>query len=109
MYFRFGSAVALVVLVSLIGVAVEKRNLEYRRALSRQHYRLDVLLEAHAKLRLQTQQMGAPVNLIDALENGELELRRPEQAGDGSSTETATEQTRRMPLLRWQRGPLEAN
>ena len=95
MFFRFGSAIVLVVLVSLAGIALEKRNLEFRRQVSRQHYRTDVLLEAHAKLRLWTQQMGAPVRFIDSLENGEMDLRQPEL-----STES---EPRNTPLLRWRR------
>ncbi len=57
MFFRFCSAIVLVVLVSLAGTAIEKGNLELRREVTRQHYRLNVMLEAHAKLRLKTQQM----------------------------------------------------
>ena len=94
MFFRFGSAIVLVVSVSVIGIALEKRNLEIRRELSRQHYQSEVLLEDHAKLRLLTQQLGAPVRLIDPLENGRLNVRQPQEP-----TET-TPQNR--PLLRWQ-------
>ena len=95
MFFRFGSAIVLVVLISLAGVGLEKRSLELRREVSRQHYRLDVLLETHARHRLRTQQLGAPVRLIDALEQGKLELRPPEKP--------AETEARRIPLLQWQR------
>lgn len=95
MFFRFGSAVVLVVLISLVGTAVEKRNLTYRHESSRQHYRMEVLLEEHAKLRLYTQQMGAPVRLIDSLQNGELKLDQPAKPIDS--------RPRRIPLLLWQR------
>lgn len=94
MFFRFGSAIVLVVLISLAGIALEKRNLAYRRGLSRQHYQMDVLLETHASLRLRTQQMGAPVRLIDSLESGRLKVHQPEQPIDT--------EPRHMPLLRWQ-------
>jgi hypothetical protein len=79
MYFRFGSAVVLVVLISLAGVALEKENLELRRSVSRQHYRMDVLDEAQARLRLRTQELGAPARLIERIENGTLPLDPPEK------------------------------
>ena len=95
MFFRFGSAIVLVVLVSLAGIAMEKRNLEYRRGLSRQHYRMQVLLDGHTKLRMKTQQMGAPVRLIESLEKGEFKLREPETPVEARAGN--------LPLLRWQR------
>jgi hypothetical protein len=99
MYFRFGSALVLVVLVSVVGIALEKQNLELRRAVSRQHFRMDVLRDTHAELRLQTQQLGAPARVIEALESGSLSLKPPEAARvDGP---------RQMPLLRWQRPTAE--
>jgi hypothetical protein len=68
MFFRFGSALALVVLISLAGTALEKRNLKLRRAVSRQQYRLDVLLEQHAANRVLAQQLGAPSRLVDKID-----------------------------------------
>jgi hypothetical protein len=93
MFFRFGSALVLVVLISLVGIGLEKRNLELRRAVSQQHYRMDALRDAQAQLRLQTQFLGAPVRMIDSLESGRLELTRPEKP------DRPDEQ--RMPLLHW--------
>ena len=58
MFFRFGSALFLVVLISLAGTALEKRNLELRRFVSRQQYRLEILLEQHASNRVLAQQLG---------------------------------------------------
>ncbi len=95
MFFRFTCAVVMVVMVSLIGVAIEKSNLAYRRSLTRQSYQLDVLIEQHATLRLRSQQMGTPVRLIDPLKNGELELRQP--------TNPVVRRRSRIPLLQWQR------
>jgi hypothetical protein len=95
MFFRFGSAIVLVVLISLAGTTLEKMNLECRRELSRQHYRTEVLLEQHAKLRLLTQRMGAPARLIEPLERGELKVSQPKKAVESRS--------RQVPLLRWQR------
>jgi len=80
MYIRFGGALVLVVLISLAGIALEKRNLELRRAVSRQAFRLDVLLERHAANRLRTQRLGAPARLMRALESGQLTPADPSQA-----------------------------
>jgi hypothetical protein len=68
MFFRFGSALVLVVLISLAGTALEKRNLELRRIVSRQHYRLEILLEKHAGHRVLAQQLGAPSRLVDKID-----------------------------------------
>ncbi|MGE3316744.1 MAG: hypothetical protein AB7O26_16625 [Planctomycetaceae bacterium] len=93
MYFRFGSAIVLVVLISLVGIGLEKRNLELRRAVSQQHYRMDALRDVHARLRLETQLLGAPVRTIDSLDRGQLEVERPEKP--------VQTEDRRMPLLFW--------
>lgn len=69
MYFRFGAAVVLAVLVAVAGIAIEKRCLTLRRALTREHYRYEVLCELAARQRLQTQQLGAPGRLYEAIEN----------------------------------------
>lgn len=96
MFFRFLCCVALVVLISLAGVALEKKSLEARRKISQQHYRMDVLRESFAKMRLRVQELGAPEKLIEAVENGELPVRRPEKS--------ATSPAKRMPLLHWDTG-----
>ena len=58
MFFRFGAALLLVVLISLSGTALEKRNLELKRVVSRQSYRLEILQEQHAAKRVLAQQTG---------------------------------------------------
>jgi len=68
MYFRFGCALVVVIIVSVAGIALEKRCLALRRAISRQHYRHDALADLYARLRLQTQQLGAPARVLDSLE-----------------------------------------
>jgi hypothetical protein len=78
MYFRFGSAQVLVILVSMAGVAIEKQCLALRRAVSREHYRYDALRDLSARLRFKTQQLGAPHRLYDALHRGELAVDGPE-------------------------------
>ena len=97
MFFRFGSALLLVVLISLAGTSLEKEILELRRDAIRQHYRMDVLRDSYASLRLQTHQLGSPTRMIHSLESGELELRGPEIATQPDR--------RRIPLLRWRPSP----
>lgn len=69
MFFRFGSALILVVMTSLLGILVEKQNLTLRREISRQHYRMDVLQEEHARLRLKSQQLAAVERLFETIED----------------------------------------
>lgn len=88
MYFRFGAAIVLLVIVSVIGVALEKQNLAYRRTISQQRYRLDVLVEEYAQKRLQAQRLGAPERTIQSLEEhrgGVTKPSRSAQAGPGTS------------------------
>ncbi len=93
MYFRFLCCVALIVLIALSGVALEKKTLETRRNISQQHYRMEILRESHAKMRLRVQELGAPQKLIESVEKGELPVRRLERP--------ETSQAKRMPLLHW--------
>ena len=95
MFFRFGSTLVLLVLVSTAGVALEKRTLALRRSVSRQHYRMDVLRDEYAKMRLRTQQLAGPLRTVDALDAGKLSVDRPR--------EFSPSDTKELPLLRWQR------
>lgn len=94
MFFRFGAAVVLVVLISLLGVALEKENLELKRSVSRQQFQLDVLRNEHAEMRLRTQQLGAPARIVEALEQGRMPVRKAEKPAVAP---------RHMPLLQWQK------
>ena len=67
MFFRFGAAVALIVAVSLLGIAVEKRSLSLKRAISLQTYRAAQLEERRMQLRLRCEQLGAPARLLESL------------------------------------------
>lgn len=101
MYFRFGSAVCLVVAISLVGIAIEKQSLDLRRQLSRQHYQMDALQEEHSKLRLKSQELAAVDLLFQAVEEdatGEVmpPLRRPVEEPANPAT------ARRKTLLFWQ-------
>ena len=97
MFFRFGAALVLVVLVALAGTALETQNLAMKRALSQQRYRLDVLVETQAALRLETQRFGAPARLFESLERGDQNLQR------GAKTQRADQ--RRAPLMNWSVAP----
>lgn len=94
MYFRFGAAIVLVVVISVIGVALEKQNLSYRRAISRQRYQMDVLVERYAQMRLQAQRLGAPARTIKSLElNGGDVKKPPRSAQAGPSSPLAIPRT----------------
>lgn len=115
MFFRFGSALVLVVLVSLIGIGLEKKVLVFKRTVSRQHYQMDALRDARAKVRLQTQRLGAPQNVLERLEQDDLELHKvqsgspqTQHARPKQTTErTGNARTTRIPLLNWQRATSE--
>jgi hypothetical protein len=66
MFFRFGAAIALLVMIALVGIAIEKRNLQAKRALTHEVYLHDQLMDQSAKLRLRTQQLRAPARLQEA-------------------------------------------
>jgi len=68
MFFRFGAAVALIVAVSLLGIALEKRTLALKRSISLQTYRAAQLEERRVQLRLRCEQLGAPGRLLESLE-----------------------------------------
>lgn len=85
MFFRFGSALVLVVITSLLGILVEKHSLTLRREISRQHYRMDVLKEKHARLRLRSQQLAAVERLFETIEAEESGL-IPSRPGSLPST-----------------------
>ena len=99
MFFRFGAALVLVVLVALAGTALETQNLATKRTLSQQQYRLDVLVETQSALRLESQRLGAPAKLFESLERGDRDLKR------GAQPQRADQ--RRAPLLNWSVSPYD--
>ena len=110
MFFRFGAGLSLVVLISLLGIAIEKRNLNLRRDLSRQHYRMDVLRDEHARLRLECQQLAAVDRLFQTVDQDGTELSHPSvpvhaisPLEDTSDEEVPEETKRRIPLLFFQK------
>jgi len=88
MFVRFAGAVLLIMLIALAGIGLEKRNLELRRAVTLQHYRLEVLQRRHAQHRLKVQQLGAPARMIESLESGELQVQVLPRRTDAPQTET---------------------
>lgn len=99
MFFRFGAAVCLVVLIALAGTALEKQNLTLRRTISHQEYQQEVLLERLSELRLEAQRKGTPASLLQPLEEGSFSLERPEKP--------VRERVPRPPLLNWSQRPVE--
>lgn len=99
MFFRFGAAVCLVVLIALAGTALEKQSLTLRRTISHQEYQQEVLLERLSELRLEAQRKGTPASLLRPLEEGSFSLERPEKP--------VRERVSRPPLLNWSQRPEE--
>lgn len=110
MFFRFSAALILIVIVSMAGVVLEKRTLELRRAVSRQYYQTDLLLEQHVRLRLETQRLTAPAQLeilqsrhlsqTDSASESSTKKRR--RADEKESENTESTLPARLPLLRFQ-------
>lgn len=62
--FRFAAALALLVTISLAGIALEKDNLARQRATSLQQYRIEQLLDREAHLRLQINVLTSPMTQV---------------------------------------------
>lgn len=112
MFFRFVASLILVVLVSMVGIGLEKQTLQMKRAVSRQYFQRDVLLEMHAQLRLRIQKLTTPSQLAE-LEANDSDgtsphtFSRPQQtsgSGRDSGSDSAAGATRapKLPLLRWE-------
>jgi hypothetical protein len=83
MFFRFGVGLLLVVVTSLAGTALEKRNLELKRAISRQCFQLERLHEQQVAKRAVAQQLAAPNRLVGQLE----EAAKSEQSAEPARQE----------------------
>ena len=79
MFFRFCSALSLVVLIAAAGISVEKRLLDLKREQTLQVYRLEQLEEKYARLKLRSQELGAPSRLLESLERAEAERARQQR------------------------------
>lgn len=73
MFFRFCAALSLVVLIAAAGIAVEKQLLDMKRQQTLQVYRMEQLEEKYTRLKLRTQELGAPSRLMESLEQAEAE------------------------------------
>ena len=102
MFFRFAAGLILVVIVSMVGIDLEKQTLEMRRAVSGQYFQKDLLLEMHAHLRLQIQTLTAPSQLakidhtMPPLRAAHRPSIAPETPGDARPSPAV------LPLLRWE-------
>lgn len=93
MFFRFVAGLALVVLISLFGAALDKESLALRRRVSQQQFQLDALLDQQARLRSEAQSRGTPTRWLEDLENGRLPVARLPQPLRPRLAQT--------PLLNW--------
>ena len=73
MFFRFCAALSLVVLIAAGGITLEKQILERKREQTLQVYRLAQLEEKYARLKLRSQELGAPSRLLESLERAKAE------------------------------------
>lgn len=110
MFFRFAAGLILVVLVSMVGIVLEKQTLEMNRAVSRQYFQLDLMLEMHAKLRLSIQELTAPALLADLSPEDFTRQRQPRfDRIVPTPTAAETSSTPALPLMRWQLPPRSNN
>ncbi|MBI1347755.1 hypothetical protein GC163_15885 [bacterium] len=93
MFFRFAAAMALVVLISLCGTALDKEAFALRRRVSQQQYRLEMLTERHARMRAQAQRLGTPVRWLNDLDRHRGPM--------GRIAQPPASRTARTPLLNW--------
>lgn len=106
MFFRFAAGLILVVLVSMVGIVLEKQTLAMNRAVSRQFFQLDLMLEMHAQLRLSIQKQTAPALLADLKPESFTQQRRA-RFDRVSEQETGVPKppSSGLPLMRWQLPP----
>jgi hypothetical protein len=78
-FFRFAAGLILVVLISMVGVRLEKQTLEMRRAVSVQYFQTDLLLELLVRLRLESQTLTAQAQQSLIAENSRTGPRATEK------------------------------
>ncbi|MFK7817394.1 MAG: hypothetical protein AB8G99_01640 [Planctomycetaceae bacterium] len=112
MFFRFISAIVLVVLVSMTGIVIEKRMLDLRRDVSRQQYRTEILLDQYTMLRLKTQQLSSPDRMLETMQQQQLapqplprQLPKPNmrRMEEPNTEEQAARPQMNLPLMKWER------
>lgn len=87
MYFRFGVALTIVIAVSVCGVTIEQENLRLKQQITRQQIRQDLLREKIASARVDSQRLGAPPRLLQAIEGGRIALPAPQSSSQLVRTE----------------------
>jgi hypothetical protein len=87
MYFRFGLALIIVISISVAGVRIENENLRLKQQIARQQSRRDLLVEKIASARVESQQLGAPPRLLQAIEDGRIVLPAPQSSSQLVRTE----------------------
>lgn len=94
MYVRFGSALILVVSISLWGVALEKKNLDLKRQVTQQTFQQSTLQEQQVAARLQVQQLSAPTRTARELERSRWAKRESGKAVSRQASSTPAKTTR---------------
>jgi len=89
MFFRFACAIAILTGISLVGIAIEKQNLSLKRRISLRQYEIERLNEKRCRLILQTEELGAPLRLLD------------ESSSTDVSKRASRSSTGITPLLEW--------
>ncbi|SFJ17307.1 hypothetical protein [Planctomicrobium piriforme] len=74
MFLRFAAAIGLATAMALAAIAVEKQNLSLKRAISLQHYQLEVLQEKRCRLVLESQRLAGPLRLLEEAERKGIQL-----------------------------------
>ena len=103
-FFRFVAGLLLVVLISMVGIGLEKQTLQMKRAVSRQYFQKDLLLEIHAKHRLRIQQLTAPSETKSRRANvaAQSSLSNRDLPSFDSTSQGDEIPVPRLPLMRWE-------
>jgi hypothetical protein len=75
---RFAASLALLVGISLVGVAFESQELGVRRRLSLETFRADQLQSRIATLQLKVEQLQTPSRLQNAIEPPKIRVAHPD-------------------------------
>lgn len=96
MLFRFLATLFLLTACSVLGMRIEKHNLQAKRKISEQYQYLEELQEQRSQLFLQAQQLGAPPRLVQGSKTDETTM-SPELIPSLPHAETEVI----PPLLEW--------
>jgi hypothetical protein len=109
MFFRFVAGLVLVVLISMISILLEKQTLEMKRAVTRQYFQKDILLELHARHRLEIQRLTAPASVpqavvaqSDAVKSNQWRMPTDAESKPKVPTQPNQPPVPRLPLMRWE-------